>query len=166
MLFQYCLSDLIVVWRAWALWPGSRFVRWVLGSVMAITAGMFLIALTRLTPHSQFYLYEVCTITNAIILSVGNLRGLTTSGSNGPLITESASRALLFVPLMVTNVLATLLICYKAWHVYQFRLPQTKIELTRFYIGSIAKISDHSWPIAATEVIHLRLDQASEWAVP
>jgi len=52
MLFQYCLSDLIVVWRAWALWPGSRFVRWGLGSVMAVTAGVFDSSHTIDTPFS------------------------------------------------------------------------------------------------------------------
>ena len=36
---QFCLSDLVVVWRAWALWPDSRLIRWMLGAITDVTAG-------------------------------------------------------------------------------------------------------------------------------
>jgi hypothetical protein len=36
---KYCLSDLIVVWRAWELWPGNRYIRWALGIFMTATLG-------------------------------------------------------------------------------------------------------------------------------
>lgn len=38
--FQFFLSDVVVVWRAWALWPDSRRVHWTLSIFMGITLGM------------------------------------------------------------------------------------------------------------------------------
>lgn len=36
---QFILSDIIVVWRAWALWPAHRAVRWALAICMGGTFG-------------------------------------------------------------------------------------------------------------------------------
>lgn len=36
---QLCLSDIIVVWRALAIWPGNQPIRWVLLVSMGATLG-------------------------------------------------------------------------------------------------------------------------------
>ena len=60
---------------------------------------------------------QACTTANAIMITVDTLRAIDDVNANGPLYSKSALRALLYIPLLSTNVLATLLICYKAWWV-------------------------------------------------
>lgn len=60
----------------------------------------------------------VCTTTNAIIVTVDSLRAVPSGSPSELMLPPSAQRSLLYIPLMGTNILATLLICYKAWYVY------------------------------------------------
>jgi len=51
--------------------------------------------------------------------TIQSLRNGPAGGLTGLLLPESALKALLYTPLMTTNVLATMLICYKAWYYEQ-----------------------------------------------
>ena len=62
--------------------------------------------------------FLVSTTVYAVLLTVDSFRVELPNGSNDLLLPASALRALLYIPLMSTNVFATLLICYKAWYVH------------------------------------------------
>ena len=38
---QYLLSDALVVWRAWVMWPGDNFVRGLLSGCMVLGLGAY-----------------------------------------------------------------------------------------------------------------------------
>ena len=68
------------------------------------------------------YSVSVCTATNSIRMTVDTLR---LGSAPGPLIPFSVQKSLLlYVPLLATNIFATLLMCSKAWYVHS-RLPLT-----------------------------------------
>ena len=138
----------------------------MLGIVMTITT-------SRSIPHTLVGLFsvssviQVCTATNAIVMTISSLGSPTEAGPNGLLLPESALRALLFIPLMATNVLATLLISYTAWYVYQIPPPPVMLNPKDRFIGYIVGRSSFlRRKAAATETSYPYSDRASEWVVP
>jgi len=103
-------------------------------------------------------------VTSAIMVTLDNFEMPTTTSSTVSLYPDSALRALFYVPLMGTNILATSLICFKAWYVnsYSFFTIQT-LMANEHYTGSIARIFGHSpRKPAVTEPSHPCTDRASE----
>lgn len=80
------------------------------------------------------------------MITVDNFREEPEGGSSGPLSSYSALRALLYVPLMATNVLATVLICYKAWCVSRARYwwPVVEHLMCRAYRKDISSFTTDS----------------------
>jgi len=121
-IFQYCLSDCVVVWRAWALWPGNKCVRWILGISTAATLGETSILFGSLMIFKPRFLLA-STTTNVILMTVQQyLKYDIDLDNSGPIYPLNTLRALLYIPLIVTNALATALICYKAWYVVTIHL--------------------------------------------
>ncbi|THU79827.1 hypothetical protein K435DRAFT_973015 [Dendrothele bispora CBS 962.96] len=88
---NYPISDGIVVWRAWIMFPNSLFVK---------------IALTFLFLSSC-----VGVFVDASLGTVGFLRDISFTGPN--------TRGLIMaIPMIVTNAVATGLIAWKTWHHY------------------------------------------------
>jgi len=53
---------------------------------------------------------------NAVLITAENLPIASPVDSNHSMYSKNALRALLFIPLLATNVLATFLVGYKAWY--------------------------------------------------
>ena len=82
---------------------------------MGITLGIFIAF--ALAMHAYEPPPIVCTIVNATLSTVENLQFTPDPEYFGPMYPPSALRALLYIPLVSTNLVATALICYKAWYV-------------------------------------------------
>jgi hypothetical protein len=61
---------------------------------------------------------KACTSTSAVLITVQNLTE-DPDGLSGVMYSDNALGALLYIPLLATNVIATILICYKAWLVWR-----------------------------------------------
>ncbi|THU96039.1 hypothetical protein K435DRAFT_966125 [Dendrothele bispora CBS 962.96] len=90
--FSYMLGDLIVVWRAWILFPGKSPAKCALVVCIMVILGSFI--------SNLFFAYK-------------DLANFEIDPSPGP-------RLILPAALLFTNVIATLLIAYKAWHYRKF----------------------------------------------
>ncbi|KAJ7595407.1 hypothetical protein C8J56DRAFT_1042502 [Mycena floridula] len=87
--FNYIISDSIVVWRTWVLWPDSRRVRYLL----------ILCLLGTLAGASIDYTFLM------LYLLYGNTR----------FVPEGPQTLVLTLPLCLTNLVSTLLMGYKVW---------------------------------------------------
>lgn len=117
-IIKFCLSDIIVVWRAWTLSPGKRTIQWVLGVLMGITLGK----ITSLHKQDEFAMTEirvtVCNTVNGALITVQDLHLNPASNSySGPVYPSRALAALLYIPLVTTNLVATTVICFRAWYI-------------------------------------------------
>lgn len=137
---QYCLSDIVVVWRAWALWPGNRMIQWVLGVFMGITFGtktiyvpIFLYGSNK-PPYPRPF--SVCTMVNAALCTVKDLE--TTPGPES-VYSPGVLAEILYIPLLATNILATAIICYRAWCVFSWKGCITYWTYVKIDLGYIAK---------------------------
>ena len=91
--------DLFVVYSGW-LWPLLQ---------VALSPRDQKRVLTSFKP--------VCTTTNLIMITVDVFQDATATSLNKSLFPRSNGlRAVLYIPLMATNVLATTFICYKSWY--------------------------------------------------
>lgn len=82
--------------------------------------------------------FTVCTIVNTILITIQNAR-FNPEHSSDALYPPNKLRPLLYVPLLATNILATALICYKAWFVES--ILAALISLLILHAGCIAWIS-------------------------
>ncbi|KAL1702533.1 hypothetical protein EV121DRAFT_293223 [Schizophyllum commune] len=91
---NHVLSDVVVVWRAWILWPRSRRVRAVLIGAIVCTAAGSVVELAY--SYTKF--------------------GWMAYAANLPEQSANYSRAFLTIlPVILTNVLSTALVGYKVW---------------------------------------------------
>lgn len=120
-LCQYCLSDMIVVWRACVLWPGNRTIRWVLGLCMVAALGKILHTPvaddSTLTEHPLI----ACTTVNAVMTTIKDLQFEPIPHYYAGIYSRDALKGFLYIPLIATNFLATTCICYRAWCVKRFK---------------------------------------------
>ncbi|TRM69730.1 hypothetical protein BD626DRAFT_392096 [Schizophyllum amplum] len=85
---NFVLSDFVVVWRAWIVWTGNRYVQATLGICLVATVA--------------------CSVADFVI----SYRAIETLNIYGP----AEARALLAIlPLLITNVVASALVGYKVW---------------------------------------------------
>jgi hypothetical protein len=65
---------------------------------------------------------SVCTMVNAALSTVEHIHVIQNLEHSGALYPPNTLRAILFIPLIATNVLATASICSKAWCVFLLRV--------------------------------------------
>ncbi|KAF5344491.1 hypothetical protein D9758_014151 [Tetrapyrgos nigripes] len=92
---NYLISDAIVVWRAWILFPDNLAIKGLLSlCIIGSLVGVY---------------------TDAGISAVRNLKNVTNTGEKELVLVRA-------IPLLVTNIIATSLIGYKAWsHHHEIR---------------------------------------------
>ncbi|KAL1741458.1 hypothetical protein HDZ31DRAFT_76164 [Schizophyllum fasciatum] len=92
---QYLINDVIVVWRAWIIWPQSRIVKSLLVLCMCGSTG------------GVVYLNYTCVMGNTAMLGQAGVKHIMVSTM--PSLVAS-------IPLLATNVVATSMIGKCVWH--------------------------------------------------
>ena len=101
---QFVLSDAVLVWRAWRLWPDNRLVQCILLLCVSGTISGHSFATLNWLPN----LYRVGSIVECAWDFWRGLSALSRLESNIQFLPR-------FIPFLVTNVIATALIGAKAW---------------------------------------------------